>query len=195
MDKTFSKLSDLIYIKHNQLSVEFCNGCIDKFKSDHRKHDGMIMDGVDHEVKVSTDLNIALCEDWNEEQTVFTESLLKSIDDYQKLFGNYFPSLFLPMKNSGYQIQETKPGGFYDWHDDFSIHPNGDYFRVLTYIWYLNDVNGGGYTEFIDGTKIKPETGKLVLFPSTWTYLHRGVSPLTETKYISTGWVFLKNYD
>jgi hypothetical protein len=31
--------------------------------------------------------------------------------------------------------------------------------------------------------------GKLILFPSTWTYLHRGVSPLFKDKYISTGWL------
>jgi hypothetical protein len=193
IDKSFSKLSDFIYIKHGELSKDFCNNCIEKFKSDDRKHDGMTADGVDHDVKISTDLNIAFCDDWKNEQVVFFESLLRTLDDYQNIYGDLFNSLLLPMKNSGYQIQETKPGGFYDWHDDFSVQD--DYFRVLTYIWYLNDINDGGYTEFIDGTKIKPEAGKLVLFPSTWTYLHRGVSPLSETKYISTGWVFLKKFD
>jgi hypothetical protein len=189
IDKSFSKLSDFIYVKHGELSKDFCNNCIEKFKLDDRKHDGMIMTGVNHDIKVSTDLNIILYDDWEDEQEVFSQSLLKSLDDYLDLYGGLFPSLLQPMKNSGYQIQETKPGGFYDWHDDFSVHPNGGYFRILTYIWYLNDVEDGGYTEFIDGTIIKPEMGKLILFPSTWTYLHRGVSPLFKDKYISTGWL------
>jgi hypothetical protein len=64
--------------------------------------------------------------------------------------------------------------------------------RALTFIWYLNDVTDDGYTEFIDGTRIQPETGKLLIFPATWTYLHRGVSPKTETKYICTGWIYSK---
>ena len=61
--------------------------------------------------------------------------------------------------------------------------------RKLTFIWYLNDIKDGGYTEFIDGTKIKPEVGKLVIFPASWEFLHRGVPPKSEDKYLCTGWV------
>ena len=50
-------------------------------------------------------------------------------------------------------------------------------------------IKNAGYTEFLDGTKIQPEAGKLVIFPATWMYVHRGVSPKKETKYICTGWI------
>jgi hypothetical protein len=63
--------------------------------------------------------------------------------------------------------------------------------RLLTFIWYLNTVENGGETEFFNGRiKIKPEKGKLLLFPSTWTYNHKGNIPISSDKYIVTGWVW-----
>ena len=58
-------------------------------------------------------------------------------------------------------------------------------------MWYLNDVEIGGETDFIN-FKIKPTTGKLVIFPSTWTYPHCANIPISNDKYIITGW-FVNN--
>lgn len=92
------------------------------------------------------------------------------------------------ISDSGYQIQRTLPGDFYTWHTDACAENSK--VRQLTYIWYLNDVHDDGYTEFLNGTRIQPETGKMIIFPATWTYLHRGYPPKSETKYIVTGWVY-----
>ena len=64
--------------------------------------------------------------------------------------------------------------------------------RYFTFIWYLNDVPGpGGYTEFYDGTQIQPEEGQMIIFPSTHTFIHRGVKPpVGQDKYICTGWIY-----
>ena len=64
---------------------------------------------------------------------------------------------------------------------------------LITYLFYLNTIEEGGETEFIDGTKIKPETGKLLIFPATWTYEHRGNVPISSNKYICTGWLYNNN--
>ena len=43
----------------------------------------------------------------------------------------------------------------------------------------------GGETEFPDlDLTISPECGTMLLFPSTWTYLHRGNTPISNDKYI-----------
>ena len=63
--------------------------------------------------------------------------------------------------------------------------------RIITFLWYLNTVEEGGETEFFNGRiSIKPEKGKLLLFPSTWTYIHRGNMPISNDKYILTGWIY-----
>ena len=84
-------------------------------------------------------------------------------------------------------MQKTSPGDFYDWHHDWMYHHGG--VRTLTYIWYLNTIKDGGYTEFFNGTKVQPVTGKLLIFPATWTYMHRGFPPKSQSKYIVTGWL------
>ncbi len=48
----------------------------------------------------------------------------------------------------------------------------------------------GGETEFLyQDLKIRPEQGKLLLFPPFWTHEHRGVILQQGVKYIATTWV------
>ena len=62
--------------------------------------------------------------------------------------------------------------------------------RVLTYIIYLNDIEEGGETELLHKrVRIKPKTGRIVIFPAGFPYVHRGNPPLTGVKYILTSWI------
>jgi hypothetical protein len=55
---------------------------------------------------------------------------------------------------------------------------------------YLNDIEDGGETEFLYLSKrVKPVTGRVLLWPAGYTHTHRGNPPLKDTKYIITGWV------
>jgi len=84
---------------------------------------------------------------------------------------------------TGLQIQRYKVGDHFDWHCD-SLSGVG---RIFAFIIYLNDNNG--CTEFLNGKQVKPESGKIVFFPTTWTYPHRGQELKVGTKYIITGFV------
>ena len=86
------------------------------------------------------------------------------------------------------KLQVTPPGGgFHNWHCEHSHYAWCD--RILAWMFYLNDINVGGETEFLhQRCRIKPEKGKLVLFPAAFTHAHRGNPPLKDTKYIVTGW-------
>jgi len=186
------RFSDLIEVIPNALTKEFCDKCIEKFNKDENTYQGVTGAGVDLNVKRSIDLAITGCEGWEEEDDIFFKSLNKHLNDYTNKWQAW--SLGVASENnswrdSGYQMQRTDPGDFYIWHNDFSCGNNDNAPRYITFIWYLNDIHEDGYTEFIDGTKIQPEAGKLVMFPATWTYMHRGYPPKSETKYIVTGWV------
>lgn len=194
--KSNLKISDLIWTKKKSLSKDFCNHVIDKFDNDDRKVDGRVSGEriIDKSVKQSIDLCISPLSEWKEEDAVFHSALRSAIPEYSQfcvdLMGHGFYHLYSDAnyQDSGYQIQRTKPGEFYIWHHDFSVEELGP--RVGTFIWYLNDIKNDGYTEFIDGTRIQPKAGKLIIFPATWTYIHRGYPPKDETKYICTGWIF-----
>ena len=190
--KKKTKSSDFIYIQKDALPRSFCNNVIQKFELDDRKRQGQVGSGVRLEIKRSCDLSITGKEDWISYDEAFFKSLNNALKEYLK----FIPQEFIQFKalsrfedDTGYQIQKTQPGDYYIWHHDQTKT------RLVTFIWYLNDVKDGGYTEFIDGTRIQPEAGKLIIFPATWDFLHRGVSPKTETKYICTGWVHAEMMD
>ena len=88
------------------------------------------------------------------------------------------------------QIQQYKKneGHYNAWHSD-TTYEFPYYRREFVYTVYLNDVEDGGETEFIFGTKIKPEKGKLMYFPCQFPFVHRGNMPKSDDKYILTGWV------
>ena len=51
---------------------------------------------------------------------------------------------------------------------------------------FLNDVEGGSvYFNDID-VEIKAKRGRMVLFPSTWTYAHSYMPPKDQDKYAIT---------
>ena len=88
-----------------------------------------------------------------------------------------------------HKIQKTLPTqGYHVWHCEQDSRERGQ--RIAAYALYLNDVEEGGETEFLYLSKrIKPQTGKLVIFPSGYLHTHRGNPPLSGTKYIMTGWL------
>ena len=190
--KKKTKFTDFIYVERDALPKSFCNNVIQKFELDDRKRQGQVGSGVRLEIKRSCDLSITGKEDWKS----YDEAFFKSLNNALKEYLRFIPEEYIQFKalgrfedDTGYQIQKTQPGDYYIWHHDQTKT------RLVTFIWYLNDVKDGGYTEFIDGTRIQPEAGKLIIFPATWDFLHRGVSPKTETKYICTGWVHAEMMD
>ena len=178
-------INEFIYVAEDRLDKDFCKHCIEKFKKDDTKYQGLVGDGVNLKVKQSTDLTITDKDNWKEEDNVFYTSLKNTLESYQEWLSHPFSDNCFRgrIEDTGYQIQETKPGEFYKWHQD------GMDCRMLTIIWYLNDIDEDGYTEFYTGLKIQPKMGKILMFPALWPWIHRGYPPKYETKYICTGWI------
>ena len=184
--KKKTKFTDFIYVERDALPKSFCNNVIEKFEQDDRKRQGQVGGGVQLDIKRSSDLSISKLDDWKS----YDQAFFRCLNNGLKKYIRFLPEEYIKNKalselgnDTGYQIQRTQPNDYYIWHHDQTTT------RLVTFIWYLNDIKDGGYTEFIDGTRIQPEAGKLIIFPATWDFLHRGVSPKSETKYLCTGWV------
>lgn len=83
-------------------------------------------------------------------------------------------------------------GGYPFWHSE--VYPqaghNDALHRILLFMFYLNDVQQGGETEFYyQDVKIKPKQGTMVIAPAYFTHTHRGNVPTSGDKYILTSWV------
>ena len=196
-DRPKGSIRDFIYVRDNSLSESFCQNVIKKFDNEPGISDGRVGADkrVDKAVKRTQDFMLSRNEQWQQEDEVFYKALENGLKKYhhhiEKIHINSLPQPGYQIKDTGYKLQRYEPGGFYDWHNDWSMEDNAA--RIYVFMWYLNtiEVEDGGYTEFGDGTRLQPKCGTLVVFPATWNYLHRGFPPKVR-KYLCNGWIYSK---
>jgi hypothetical protein len=192
-----------LYEIENNLSNELCNNIISKFDEDENKYDTLV-----ENCRKSSGLKISNNANWKTITEVLFEQLMDGFEKYKQnitnnsfLSSNYEENEFEFIEDkilNNLLIYELKickykrNDGFVKWHAD-SLNRDTSLilkqYRLIGFIWYLNDVDIGGETEFLYKKKIKPTAGKLLLFPSTWTYIHKGNTPISSDKYIIVGWV------
>ncbi len=90
------------------------------------------------------------------------------------------------------QKYDVNKGGYPYWHSE--VYPQAGHnealHRVLLFMFYLNDVEEGGETEFYyQQRKISPKQGTMVIAPGYFTHTHRGNKPISNDKYILTSWI------
>jgi len=179
-----------IFEMRNVFTSEQCQLFIDYHEQSPNKLAGALVGGA-HKIKKSTDVHITgaykhdldlikIYKDGMEK--VFAE-YMKHLNDIDK---NGRLSSLMVGEISAPQIQRTSKGDFFHWHSDY------DNERMLAIIIYLNDIDeeNGGSTEFNSGRKVQPETGKVLIFPTSQLHLHRGNTILNgHSKYIISAFV------
>jgi len=107
-----------------------------------------------------------------------------SIKEYFGLDNHHYGSI---------KIQKTLPTeGYHVWHVEHGVGYDNEK-RSLAYTIYLNDVAKGGETEFLhQSVRVKPKTGRIVIWPAGFPYAHRGNPPLSGKKYLITSWMMLR---
>ncbi len=89
-----------------------------------------------------------------------------------------------------FQKYDGEEYGYFRWHTEHSAkYP----LRMLVWTFYLNNAKSG--TEFMHFSTVHAKIGRLVIWPSSWTHLHKGVIPNKGLKYIITGWISFKKYE
>lgn len=186
---------EYIHEERNVLSKTFCRELIDKFESDSRKEVGVI--GIDRVVdttfKKCTDLFIGDITNWDVESKLLNDAYHTAFRNYQNnlklnVFGEdkvHILRKVFPHPNvirTNFLMGRYGVDGHFFWHTDNTNDHNIE--RICNCIIYLNDHEA--CTEFLNGKKIKPEAGKIVIFPTTWVHTHRGQTVEKGFKYIIT---------
>jgi 2OG-Fe(II) oxygenase superfamily len=89
-------------------------------------------------------------------------------------------------------------GGYPYWHCELYPRDNTaeTLHRHLLWTLYLNDDFEEGETEFMfQQRKVKPETGVLLIAPTSFTHTHRGNRPQRGDKFIATSWILFQRAD
>ena len=89
-------------------------------------------------------------------------------------------------RNFNIQKFDGENDGFKIWHCEHGQMEESSK-RILAWMFYLNNAKSG--TEFGYYPTINPREGRCVIWPSSWTHIHKGVIPNKGIKYIVTGWV------
>lgn len=188
--KTISEVkpNTFIFEKHASLPASFCDDVVKRFEeTTEEQYPGRIGQTVNQDsgIKKTTDLVVSGKPHWKDVDRTLFQSLGRAVMEFREAFP-YFKG---PFKDMGYNVQRYEPGEYYHWHIDGGSHEFSQ--RQLVAIWYLNDVEGpGGETDFLyQNVSIKPERGKLVLFPPFWTHEHRAATVEKGVKYIATTWI------
>jgi Rps23 Pro-64 3,4-dihydroxylase Tpa1-like proline 4-hydroxylase len=191
---------EFIYEIPNAVSKEVCEDMIKRFLNDNDKERSTIGNNqrVETNIRNTTNLWLAKFDKWGDIIAPMLDVFLNGLEEYKK----YLLKLNCISEDLGSQlfdmvtmehifINQTNEGEFYQWHYDSSKKSN-ECHRILTFLLYLNTLeeDQGGCTEFKCGKKVRPEQGKLLIFPSTWTYVHRGAEVKNGgMKYTCGTWV------
>lgn len=205
-----------IFIVDNFLSNTQCLKLINLIENSDYKHFGFTSSLVDKSKgknleelftgKKSIDMDLAdfnlnvqgLSDDkinkHNEEKKIFTSFnnfIIKRLNNIGRNFRQFY---LWPGSNEDYNSSDItlrkyyKESGGYDYHNDYIFGDKNA--RVMTFIIYLGNVYQGGETKFLhQNKKVKSLSGRLLMFPPTHNYLHIGLPPISNDKYIITSFL------
>lgn len=183
------ELNDFIQVYENALEKNICDFLISLFDQVSDKHEKYDNNGKPN----FTQFNLTENRELTEEVNKVHNHIIQNIFQYKDKYYEYVNKNVFPEDNAfeQFRIKKYEVGG----NDRFDTHVDVlDYAsarRFLSFMWYLNDVNEGGKTVFKD-YEIQPKQGTLVVFPPLWLFPHRGEPPISNSKYILTGYLHYK---
>ena len=177
---------DYVATYNNLLPKSTCKKIIDKFESSVDEQEKTYL--KDH--RSFTEINIMKSPNWTDIQQEVFKAMQFGLGMYVRDFRIDEKSWPEQMGYEQIRIKRYMPNT----EDEFRFHVDvQDYAsarRFLVFFFYLNDVEQGGETAFQQNRNmnlaqnIKPEAGKLLIFPPLWTHPHVALPPITGPKYI-----------
>ena len=172
--------------KPENINYKLCNDILTL----ERKSD--VLSIADH--KEYEDLTNLLCSLFYDIYHKYTEHLDTTFKPYNKDYYNDVNPFVREIHSNkdlsvegGFLVHKIKTGDYYLWHHDQEWKSSCNFVQVIIYLNTLKE-SEDGCTEFLNGRKVKPEIGKVLVYPRSWTFLHKG-NKVSEggVKYICTG--------
>lgn len=168
------KLTDYIKVYDNVLSEDFCKSLINSFEDTASiAHDTEYLKF--NQININTSPN----------QFCFLDDIFEISEQVSARYFKDCNIQYVP--NYAYEhckMKKYSEGGYFGPHIDSADTSSGNRFLVLLY--YLNTVEIGGETEFVNdlSVSVKPVQGSVLVFPSNFLYPHRANIPSSNSKYI-----------
>ena len=197
MNEKTVNINNFIGVYDNYITKEECNKAIKLYEEQNKFNNTLNRIGFEKSSVLKKQDQQFFANEGNID--VWWESLKPMMFNFDISFKHYIENTGandvygVPFHFTCLKIQKTLPTeGYHVWHIE---HGKGfdNEARAFVFSIYLNDVEDGGETEFLHFSKrVKPKTGRIVIWPAGFPYLHRGNPPLSGEKYILTSWMMLR---
>lgn len=183
------ELLDFIRVEENVLDENVCKKLIEYFDTHEPLHERVDNDKIPN----FTQLNFTINSKENEEIENLHHYLISKTFEYRDKYYAHVGRDCFPKEHQFEQFRikkyQANTEDQFDTHIDVTDHSSAK--RFLSFMWYLNDVEDGGETEFAD-ILIKPQCGKLLIFPPLWLFPHKGHISRSNDKYILSTYLHYK---
>ena len=199
MEKTYN-VEDFIGVFDNFIPKKECKDLIDTFDN-HQKmmktYTRLSTENRGNHSKKDAALDV---NPYNDDKLIFHNEIKTTIINFDMALKEYIRQTDINEFHSDFmytvmKIQKTLPKeGYHVWHTEWGGGMGVEGLqRGLVFSIYLNDVEEGGETEFLFFSKrVQPKTGRIVIWPAHFPYVHRGNPPLSGEKYILTSWLLIQ---
>jgi prolyl 4-hydroxylase len=183
------ELNDFIRVYDNALDHSTCDFLIKLFDDNEDEHEIVENNRKPNFTQFNLTKNISISTHVENAHNL----LISNVFSYKKEYYNFVDERCFPKEHAFEQFRIKRylnnDDQAFDCHVDVVDYDTSR--RFLSFLWYLNDVEEGGETIFSD-LRIKPSTGKLVVFPPLWMFPHIGKSPISNSKYILSTYLHYK---
>jgi|9_EtaG_2_1085328.scaffolds.fasta_scaffold08571_5 hypothetical protein len=186
-------INESIGLFDNYIDLKVCDELIKYFEANVKKNTVMNRRQMENAPRSQKDDTALLCyrgTSWLDTNEEVIAKVNECLQDYENetSFNNFCEINELHHGNQ--KIQKTLPGqGYHVWHVE-RLYRAPVCNRALVYTLYLNDDFEAGETEFLQQKmRIKPKKGRILIWPASYPYVHRGNPPINGEKYILTSWL------
>jgi prolyl 4-hydroxylase len=186
------RLSELVRVYDHALPQSLCERVIGLFEQDRERQFRRQRQNTWIEYTVTR----SPLSEWRDVERALMRNMIEHLKDYAQLpaaqpLALKAPRAFEQIMLKKYEPGRPAPDGFPEHCDAYDVATS---VRQLGFLWYLNDVADGGETDFpVLGKRIEPRTGRLVLLPPAWMFVHAGRPPVSEPKYIATSYLSFRD--
>lgn len=173
-------MDKFIQVYDNVIDESLSKQLIAMFEESPEHHEEIVLEGH----RSFTQVTLQQHAEWRPFAIVLENKFIEYIDKYMKDCN--ITDMMFPQKYSFEMIRLKRylPNDV----DEFAPHVDVGNLdsarRFLVAFLYLDD-NEAGHTTFPQwDIAVKPETGRMLMFPPMWTHLHAGTKPIGKPKYI-----------
>ena len=173
-------MSEFVKVYDNVISDVLSKQLIDKFEAFPQHHEEIVLDGH----RSFTQVTLQQHPEWESLASHLQNVFFEYIDIYSKdinTVDGQFPEQFAFEQ---FRMKRYLPNDVDEFRDHVDVGNYNSARRFLVFFLYLDD-NEQGHTTFPQwNIAVKPEIGRMLMFPPMWTHLHAGTKAVHKPKYI-----------